>query len=233
MYDNAPSHRKRAPNALSAFKMRKGVGLKCASVPEMRDTVFYCEKKGKMVKQTLVHKGKDKGDLKTNMIKGAMMVGYERGLWDKEGKVEHTEETENSSSKKRKQKMRSVGLPEMKKILADQPDFKLEPSLLQVLHNDLAKRYASDFKNPCYGKLNACHDMIYAPKFHCELQEKIERAWSHSKAGCCKDCTYSITGESQSFAGMFHSTPHFLFVTTLRIKDERTKNFSSDTSRVL
>ena len=113
VYDNAPSHRKRAPNALSAYKMRKGPGVKCASVPEMRDTEYYDEKKDAMVNQKLVHNTHAHG---ARTIKGAMQVGYERGLWDKEGKVEAPEVEDSSDkkkkSKKRKMKMRSVGLPQ-------------------------------------------------------------------------------------------------------------------------
>ena len=35
--------------------------------------------------------------------------------------------------------------------------------------------------------------MIYAPRFHCELQLSIERAWGTSKDTCREECDYTIT----------------------------------------
>ena len=158
----------------------------------MRDTEFV-NAKGDSVKQKLVHRG----GANNGIIKGAQQVGYERGLWDKEGKVvdDTTDSDSASSTNKKRKKIRTVDLKEMRHVLSEQTDFRLEPSLLQVLHNELAAEHASDLVNPCQGDTNPCVDMIYAPKFHVELQEKIERAWAHSKAGCCRDCTYSITGK--------------------------------------
>ena len=80
--------------------------------------------------------------------------------------------------------MRKLTLLEMRRQLTEQRDFKLEPTLLQSLCIDLAKKYAPDLSNVCQGDTNPCIDMIYSPKFHCELQEKIERAWAYSKASC-------------------------------------------------
>ena len=73
----------------------------------------------------------------------------------------------------------------MKQKLAEWPDFKNEPTLLMDLHVKMAGIYW----------IITVLTMIYAPKFHCELQEKIERAWQHSKAYCAKFCTHSITGK--------------------------------------
>ena len=156
----------------------------------MRDTEFVNDK-GETIKQKLINRN-------TGIIKGAQQVGYERGLWDKEGKVvddSSDSDSASSKSKKKRKTMRTVNLSEMRQILSEETDFRLEPLLLQVLHNKLAKQHASDLVNPCQGETNPCVDMIYAPKFHVELQEKIERAWAHSKAGCCRDRTFSITGK--------------------------------------
>jgi hypothetical protein len=95
--------------------------------------------------------------------------------------------------KKKGPKLRTINLKEMKQKLAEWPDFKNEPSLLQTLHIKMAGRYAPTLENEC-SDFSRCTTMIYAPKFHCELQEKIGRVWQHSKAACAKACTYSITG---------------------------------------
>ena len=65
VYDNAPSHRKKAQDGLNVRRMRKGIDFAVASAPEMRDTEFS-KADGSIHKQTLVfdrgeHKGKVKG----------------------------------------------------------------------------------------------------------------------------------------------------------------------------
>ena len=161
-YDNAPSHRKRGPTALSANRMRKGIGLPTATVTDMRDTEFTVGTKTKQ-QHFKFKKGDNKGKLK-----GCLIIGQERGLWDEEGFA-------GMGAQRQK-----VLLPEMRVLIGDQPDFRDEQSLLQELHDELSTD-------------DAPFPMIYAPKFHCELQLSIERAWGTAKGTCRETCDYTIT----------------------------------------
>jgi hypothetical protein len=85
VHDNAPCHKKKADDALNAFKMRQSTGKVCKSVPLIRDTEWvntHWRKGvvGKKYKQSMVvSKLGPKADW---FLKGVQLVGYERGIWD-------------------------------------------------------------------------------------------------------------------------------------------------------
>ena len=172
-YDNAPSHRKRGPHALSARRMRKGVGAVIASCPDMRDTEFFKNGSDTPTKQSFKFKtGQNKG-----LLKGLTIAGHERGLWDKDGKVDG----------------KAVLLDEMQSIMGDQPDFRDEPCLLEELHEQLGMF------------------MLFAPRFHAELQLSIERAWATSKGGVREKCDYTITTLRKNIEPSLDNIPVELF----------------------
>jgi hypothetical protein len=148
--------------------MRKsGIGGVKASAPAMRDTLYGT------TKQSLVwEKGGKQGDkvYKKGDPKGAQQVGFERKLWDKEGCVR----AQDPKAKKKKLIDKKLNLAEMRHRLHAQPDFAQVQTILQDLHEQLGT------------------EMTYAPKYHCELQEMVERAWGQSKEQARRHCSYSI-----------------------------------------
>jgi hypothetical protein len=118
-------------------------------------------------------------DVETNkgLLKGLTIAGYERGLWDKDGKVDG----------------KAVLLDEMQSVMGDQPDFRDEPCLLEELHEQLGMF------------------MLFAPRFHAELQLSIERAWATSKGGVREKCDYSITTLRKNIEPSLDAIPVELF----------------------
>eukprot|EP00937_MAST-01D_sp_MAST-1D-sp2_P004633 g4633.t1 len=114
--------------------------------------------------------------------KGLLRVGYERVLWDAEG-VSVTLRPDGKALSKE----------QMVNKLTTQPDFAAVATLLEDLHRELGI------------------DMQYAPKFHCETQEMVERSWAHSKADVRQSCDYSIVSLRKSVPRALSGIPVELF----------------------
>lgn len=157
LFDNAPSHRKMADDALNVNNMNMKPG---GHKPILHDTQFT-DANG-VVHQQQMYTFNQKGE---KIPKGTKMVLEERGI--------------NTAGMHAKQQS---------EVLAAQPDFLAETSMLEQL---LVKRG---------------HIVKFTPKFHCELQP-IELYWAQGKRKVRTSCTYSIGSLRKSIRPALDSVP--------------------------
>jgi hypothetical protein len=150
----------------------------------MRDTEWEDAKGriggvGEVCKQSMVVS--NSGPKKGWVLKGAQLAEHERGLWDKDGRVTKMVKGGKKGRGKEKETQGNQKLPKMKMILRDEPDFAAGPSQ--------RRGFLTFWPSP----LKDLHDeldmpVMFAPKFHVELQGKTERPWAHAKVGCRENC---------------------------------------------
>ena len=136
--DQAPSHMKKAPDALNVKKMNVSSG---GSQTHMRDG-WYTDADGQRVVQRM--------DWADGTQKGLQQVLIERGLF-RPGKLKE----------------------DLQALLASQPDFLAQMTLLQELVHSRG------------------HLVLHTPKFHPELSP-IESVWAAAKSWCREHCYYTI-----------------------------------------
>lgn len=158
-YDNAPSHHKRAPNALNVDAIAKNNGHGKARI---RDTTWDDQVQSMIVL--------DEAGNVTN--KGLQTIGFERGHWDKDGKVLG--------------KLKSLTLEEMRDVLRGDPDFAYCPTILEEAVADFVCEFCGGFS------------MSYLAKFWCSLAW-IEQYWNDVKEDTRQKCDYTMPNLKKTF----------------------------------
>ena len=158
-YDNAPSHHKRDPHALNIHSIAKGDGH---GKYRIRDTTW----KGEAQSLVIPVEGGEP------MNKGLQTIGFERGHWDKDGKITG--------------KAKSLTLAEMRDVLRRDPDFASCPTILESAFKDFPVVFSGGFS------------MSYLAKFWCTLAW-IEQYWNDVKEATRQKCDYTMPGLKVEF----------------------------------
>lgn len=151
LFDHSGTHKKRAADALSSKRMNLGDG---GAQPKMHATSFV-RPTGEVIAQEMVF---PPGHPLEGKTKGMKTVLTERGLW-REGMTKD----------------------QAMQLLGDQPDFKYEKCILEVLAEKYGQR------------------VVWLPKFHCELNP-IERVWCQSKQYTRQHTQYNMAGLKNTVA---------------------------------
>ena len=160
-YDNAPSHKKRSGDGLHLPNIKQKDGYKG---PAKRSTTFPADagdfKKGDVQSMTTTD-GENKG---------LLTVGFERGYWDKDGKVA-------GGTKK-------LSLEDMSQQLSKDPDFKYCPTIIE----DTVK----DFNDRRVAEGRTCEfEVAVLSKFWCTLAF-IEQYWNDVKQVTRERCDLTM-----------------------------------------
>jgi len=152
LFDNAPSHQKRAPDALSARKLPKGphaTWCQNKGGPRMRNTTF------KLGDQTITQElyFPDDHPMMPGWFKGMEIIIRERGLWPEKGLNAQCEGFKCVAGKTNCC---------CRRLLFTQPDFVAQKSHLEELITSRG------------------HICDFYPKYHCELNF-IEQYWGAAK----------------------------------------------------
>jgi hypothetical protein len=158
-YDNAPSHWKRAADSLNVDNIAKGDGYGKACI---QDT------KWQGVVQRMVTVDAEGREIN----KGLQTVGFERGHWNKDGRVGGQGKV--------------LTLEEMRTILRKDPDFQYCPTILENSFTGFRPVFCGGFS------------MSYLAKFWCTLAW-IEQYWNDVKLYCRERCDYTMTGLKEHF----------------------------------
>lgn len=161
-YDNAPSHHKRASDALDVddIPQRDGFGKR------RRDTTWLGVPQSMVVLDPAT--GAPTLDAEGNPVnKGLRTVGFERGHWDNEGKVEG--------------RRKPLTLEEIRDVLRKDPDFVRCPTILEQTFAD-------------FRATSCTFSISYLAKFWCTLAW-IEQYWNDCKQVeifvlCCFSCLH-------------------------------------------
>jgi len=154
LFDNAPSHQKRAPDALSARKLPKGphaTWRQHKGGPRMRNTTFKLGDQTVQVTQELYFP--DDHATMPGWFKGMEIIIQERGLWPDKGLNAQCEGFKCVPGKTNCC---------CRRLLFTQPDFVAQKSHLEELITSRG------------------HICDFYPKYHCELNF-IEQYWGAAK----------------------------------------------------
>jgi len=170
-YDNAPSHWKRAEDALHVHSLPKKDGY---TGPSRRPTVFPPgHARAGQVQRLVLDDGV------TN--KGLQAVGFERGYWHADGKPFTDVYWPKNDDGAPVPANKALNLDHMCARLELDADFKSCPTILQETMAAFEPTSASSF------------EMDYLSKFWCILAP-VEQYWNDCKRVTRQQCDYTITG---------------------------------------